>query len=146
VPPRLAAKTFQLCPRPQLKNDCDAARRLPAQTSNWSGFVVEDPTNPFAGASNALVGGSFIVPALSGPRGCSAGAGNLHSSVWVGIDGWNSQDVFQADVSGIWIAHSEAAPIFGSNGFLTRQSKLMCPLILETSFRSAYQPISRTTP
>jgi hypothetical protein len=57
-------------------------------STNWSGYAAE--TNLSAPASNAvtMVSGSWTVPKVTGTT-------NAYSSVWVGIDGYNSSSVEQ---------------------------------------------------
>jgi hypothetical protein len=55
--------------------------------TNWSGYAAEtDLTTPLSGAVTA-VGGTWVVPAVTGSRG--------YSAAWVGIDGYTSSTVEQ---------------------------------------------------
>lgn len=65
-----------------------------ATSPNWSGYAINDFNNPFAKA-NTYVYGSYIVPTAQQAFGtCSSS--EVYSSQWIGIDGLNSSDVFQA--------------------------------------------------
>lgn len=65
-----------------------------ATSNNWSGYVISDSTNPFA-ATNTRISGVFIVPTAQEAFGtCSSNW--VYSSQWIGLDGFNSSDVFQA--------------------------------------------------
>jgi hypothetical protein len=67
---------------------------LTATSTNWSGSVAVDATNPWRG-DVACIDGEWVVPAAS----CSGvPGGQYYSSQWVGLDGWNSPDVFQCGV------------------------------------------------
>jgi hypothetical protein len=61
-------------------------------TKNWSGTAIVDSSNPFS--VEAIVG-YFVVPTAHQAFGACTGAWD-YSSQWVGIDGYNSSDVFQA--------------------------------------------------
>ena len=63
-------------------------------STNWSGTVVVIPSKPFA---IGAVGGVITVPSAHQPLNACSG-GWLYSSAWPGIDGWNSNDVFQAGI------------------------------------------------
>ncbi len=68
--------------------------RIEATSSNWSGYAITDPTNPFA-KPGAQVEAQFVVPKPA--SGCTEGSTETYSSAnWVGIDGALSNDVFQA--------------------------------------------------
>jgi peptidase A4-like protein len=58
-----------------------------ATSSNWSGAASFSP----AGKPYGFVGGQWTVPS---PNSTADGA--YYASEWVGIDGWNSNDVLQA--------------------------------------------------
>lgn len=65
-------------------------------SKNWSGYVVQDPNNPFKTA-NTYIYSAFVVPIAQQAFGtCSSNWD--YSSMWVGIDGWGSNDVLQAGV------------------------------------------------
>ena len=59
-------------------------------SNNWSGYVAA--TNLFQPQPNSVteVSGSWIVPKVT-PTGPSTGS--TYSSVWVGIDGWNTKSI-----------------------------------------------------
>lgn len=68
-----------------------------ATSNNWSGAAVFAPANkPYR-----FVGGQWTVPSPNAPAD-----GSYYASEWVGIDGWNSNDVLQAgtetQVTKIW--------------------------------------------
>ena len=68
--------------------------RIEATSSNWSGYAITDPTNPFA-KPGSQVEAQFVVPKPA--SGCPEGSTETYSSAnWVGIDGALSNDVFQA--------------------------------------------------
>ena len=58
-----------------------------AQSENWSGYAVSALPGTVFNAT-----GSWLVPAIQGPCPVSQ---DLHSSFWVGIDGWDSSTVEQ---------------------------------------------------
>jgi hypothetical protein len=60
-----------------------------ATSTNWSGYAVTG-----ANGSVTDVKGSWIVPTAS----CTAGAPDSYSSLWVGIDGFNSNTVEQIGI------------------------------------------------
>jgi len=64
---------------------------LSTTSSNWSGYAAE--TNFSSPAANAVkaVSGSWTVPSVT----ATPGARNTYSSVWVGIDGYQSRTVEQ---------------------------------------------------
>jgi hypothetical protein len=66
------------------------------QSSNWSGFVIEDTNNSFR--QGALLSGTYVVPQL---MDCKSGGPipRLWSSNWIGFDGQDSPDVFQVGTS-----------------------------------------------
>jgi len=66
-------------------------------SSNWSGYAVE--TNLDTPQSNAVtyVTGTWTVPAVTST------ANNAYSSIWVGIDGYDSNTVEQIGTDGFWI-------------------------------------------
>ena len=64
-------------------------------SNNWSGYAIVDGKNPFK-ATNTYVYGAFVVPTARQAFG--ACKGTVYSSSWVGIDGFNSSDVFQAGI------------------------------------------------
>ncbi len=65
-----------------------------AQSWNWSGNSIVDPTNPFQGE---VVVGEFVVPTARQAFGTCIG-GWAYSSLWPGIDGNGSNDVLQGGV------------------------------------------------
>ena len=69
---------------------------VPTQSWNWSGFVIEDTNNSFR--QGALLSGTYVVPQL---MDCKRGGPipRLWSSNWIGFDGQDSPDVFQAGTS-----------------------------------------------
>lgn len=64
---------------------------------NWSGSAVYDGKNPFSAGNNPLVFGEFTVPDVHQAFYTCGNAWD-YSSYWVGIDGFNSNDVFQAGI------------------------------------------------
>lgn len=72
---------------------------LGATSNNWSGYSIIDNTDPFAAVNTKIIA-TFIVPRGQLAFGSCKGAANAsdYSSQWVGIDGDNSPDVFQAGV------------------------------------------------
>jgi hypothetical protein len=67
---------------------------IDATSSNWSGYAITDPTNPFV-KPGSQVEAQFVVPKPA--SGCTDGSTETYSSAnWVGIDGALSNDVFQA--------------------------------------------------
>lgn len=58
-----------------------------ATSTNWSGAAVFSP----AGKPYRFVGGQWTVPSPN-----TTANGSYYASEWVGIDGWNSNDVLQA--------------------------------------------------
>lgn len=62
------------------------AGSLPCSFSNWSGYAQTN--GPYTGAQ-----GTFTVPALTTSMTCSQ-----ELSQWVGIDGYNNQDLIQAGI------------------------------------------------
>jgi hypothetical protein len=67
-------------------------------SGNWSGYadVAASGKYPFR-ANNTYVYGVFVVPVAQQAFGACTGSYD-YSSFWVGIDGWNSSDVFQAGI------------------------------------------------
>jgi hypothetical protein len=66
-----------------------------ATSQNWSGEVIETSASGFGYGAFTTAAASFNVPVASQAFGtCSTTPVQLFS--WVGIDGWNSKDVFQA--------------------------------------------------
>ncbi|MBV9862513.1 MAG: hypothetical protein JO267_10240 [Alphaproteobacteria bacterium] len=65
-----------------------------ATSNNWSGYVYVDSNNPF---KTEAVLGVFTVPTAHQAFGSCTGGWD-YSSLWIGVDGWNSNDVFQAGV------------------------------------------------
>jgi hypothetical protein len=63
-------------------------------SSNWSGFSVVNSQNPFK--VEGIIG-EFVVPTAHQAFGACTGGWD-YSSLWVGIDGNGSNDVFQAGV------------------------------------------------
>ncbi|MCL2385583.1 MAG: G1 family endopeptidase [Alphaproteobacteria bacterium] len=63
-----------------------------AQSSNWSGTAVYNPSDPF---KVEAIFGAFVVPAARQAVGKCDGGWD-YASFWVGIDGFSSNDAFQA--------------------------------------------------
>lgn len=64
---------------------------IAAQSNNWSGFAIVAPPNTFnTGASH--LSAVFTCPQATG---VAMGAGEYHSSQWIGLDGYGSNDVLQ---------------------------------------------------
>jgi len=63
-------------------------------SSNWSGYADVVSTNPFK-TKNTTIYGTFVVPVAQQAFGACTGSWD-YSSQWIGIDGYNSNDVFQA--------------------------------------------------
>ncbi len=63
-------------------------------SSNWSGYVAETNLRQPQTNSVTSVGGTWNVPAVTGPS-----SGSTYSSVWVGIDGFNGSTVEQVGTS-----------------------------------------------
>lgn len=61
-------------------------------SNNWSGYVITDTRNVFSTPGTRI---SAIFPQPKAVSGCTQGPKDYHSSYWVGIDGWNSNDVLQ---------------------------------------------------
>ncbi|MGB6546104.1 MAG: G1 family glutamic endopeptidase [Candidatus Acidiferrales bacterium] len=81
-------------------------RSMSGTSSNWSGIVIDDPSNPFA-VRNVAIQGTWSVPRTAFNV---LGISN-NTSIWVGIDGSNSPDVLQAGVdvaNGIGVPHAYA--------------------------------------
>lgn len=71
------------------------ATTIATTSTNWSGFAVVDSSNPFRSA------GSQVGALIEVPKGfCNNIAANGgHSSIWVGIDGYGSNDVLQTGIT-----------------------------------------------
>jgi hypothetical protein len=65
-------------------------------TEQWSGGIVFLPANPPAGAKLDIVTGRWTVPNCGPADGTPI---QFHCSSWIGIDGWNSEDILQAGVT-----------------------------------------------
>ena len=59
-----------------------------------SGYAVVDSKDPFK-AKNTYIYGAFVVPVAQPAFGA---CNSVSMSSWVGIDGFNSNDVFQAGI------------------------------------------------
>ena len=59
-------------------------------SNNWSGGVIQ-------GQWNSAIG-YWKIPTVSKPTEAQGQEGGWNSSSWIGIDGWNSDDVLQAGV------------------------------------------------
>jgi hypothetical protein len=66
-----------------------------ATSSNWSGYAADTGARTWSNASFSTVAADFVVPAVTA-RTCDSTW--EYSSVWVGIDGYASDDVLQAGV------------------------------------------------
>jgi hypothetical protein len=90
----------QLRHRPAKISAASAGSPVPAPganligSTNWSGFAIEDPTNPFATAS---VQAELVTPVAQQAFGSCSGQWD-YSAQWIGVDGFNSNDVMQAGV------------------------------------------------
>jgi hypothetical protein len=80
-----------------------------SKSGNWSGYAVvsRGKGTPFQ-APNTYVYGNFTVPVAQEAFGTCAG--QVYSSEWVGIDGYGSNDVFQAGIEADASCHSGARP------------------------------------
>ncbi len=95
--PRL--KTFNIYHGPVkgwAVNRAPSGNPTPAQSSNWSGFVINDASNIFKqgvwlSASYTVPGASDCLPIIPNER--------TWSSNWIGIDGSGSNDVLQIGTS-----------------------------------------------
>lgn len=86
---KLTHITPELRVRPEKKDFRGFTKDAAGNTSpNWSGGII------FNGAPFTCVAGSWTVPAVVPPTG--SGNGDWWSVAWVGIDGFNSNDVLQA--------------------------------------------------
>jgi hypothetical protein len=64
-----------------------------SHSNNWSGYVITDSTNMFKTPNTRI---SAVFPQPKAVTGCTpTGPGDYHASFWVGIDGWQSNDVLQ---------------------------------------------------
>ena len=93
-------------------------------STNWSGPVIYDPSNPFAISS---IYAFWVVPVGKHAFGHPNRAPN-YSSAWVGIDGVSSPDVFQAGTD------SDAQYINGNDTGIDRKS---------TRLNSSHEFVSR---
>lgn len=67
-----------------------------ATTPNWSGYVISAPTGTF-NMNNTSIQADWIVPGVSAPYGIENCAyGPYETAIWVGLDGYNNNDVLQA--------------------------------------------------
>ncbi len=66
-----------------------------ANSYNWSGIVDTTPATSYGPSSVTNISSEFVVPVASQAFGACTGRWD-YSSSWVGIDGWNSNDVLQA--------------------------------------------------
>lgn len=72
-----------------------ASRRANGTSPNWSGYAVLNGTTTYSGGSFYFVLADWVVPGVSQAFGACTGSWD-YSSTWVGIDGYNSNDVLQA--------------------------------------------------
>jgi hypothetical protein len=89
APATIVAKTQTLRP-------AAAQTTFAATSTNWSGYAIQDGLNPFK-AANSTIYGVFMVPTVRQAAGACTGGWD-YSSMWVGFDGLNSNDVLQAGV------------------------------------------------
>ncbi len=72
-----------------------ASSRQNGTSPNWSGYAVVNGTATYSGPSFSFIIGDWVVPGASQAIGACTGTWD-YSSTWVGIDGYNSNDVLQA--------------------------------------------------
>jgi len=77
---------------------------IPKTSTNWSGYAIADGTHIFR-AANTTIFGSFVVPVAAATVGSCDGV-QRYSASWVGIDGFDSDDVLQAGIEGDAICNS----------------------------------------
>jgi hypothetical protein len=69
-------------------------KNIAVTSSNWSGTAIFDPARPF---QREAIQGEFVVPVARQAYGACTGDW-VYSTQWVGMDGYNSNDVLQAGV------------------------------------------------
>ena len=92
VPQLKQTNTFH-APIRSLKQIKASGGTIEANSENWSGYAIVDPSNPFA-KPGSQVEAQYIVP--KPVSGCESGSETYSSANWVGIDGAFSNDVLQA--------------------------------------------------
>jgi hypothetical protein len=70
--------------------------------SSWSGCVLSNP------GAWLLAAGRWVIPTVSKPSEPQGSEGGWNSSSWVGIDGFNSNDVLQAGIQQRVAANGQA--------------------------------------
>jgi Peptidase A4 family len=93
ITPQLQATTIANGPA-KITAVSQGATAYGVTSPNWSGYAINDTNNPFA-APKTYVYGSYIVPTAQQAFGTCSST-EVYSSQWIGIDGLNSSDVFQA--------------------------------------------------
>jgi hypothetical protein len=96
-------------PPPKILKETRISPTSVAVTSDtWSGVAISDPSAPFLGAKAGILG-NFIV--ISPDPRCPADLpiNRYDSSQWVGIDGWEGNDVLQTGVHTVLICPSSAS-------------------------------------
>jgi hypothetical protein len=84
-------------------------------SDNWSGGI-------FQGAGNWLTAiGTWVIPTVSKPSEPQGQEGGWNSSSWVGIDGFNSNDVLQAGIQQRVAANGQAQYIAWYEWFAPQQ-------------------------
>ena len=92
VPQLKQTNTFH-APVRSIKQIKASGGTIEANSENWSGYAIVDPSNPFA-KPGSQVEAQYIVP--KPVSGCASGSETYSSANWVGIDGAFSNDVLQA--------------------------------------------------
>ena len=92
VPQLKQTNTFH-APVRSIKQIKASGGTIEANSENWSGYAIVDPSNPFA-KPGSQVEAQYIVP--KPVSGCESGSETYSSANWVGIDGAFSNDVLQA--------------------------------------------------
>jgi len=68
----------------------------PARSQSWSGYVLEPGCSIFTTCiSFNTVAGQWHVPTVTTPNGLGFGTFDGYTGMWVGMDGWGTNDVLQ---------------------------------------------------
>jgi hypothetical protein len=99
----MAASKERISPRlEQTRVSHGPARQVADSTgtsTNWSGVVDFGGATTYEQTTSFhFVNADYVVPVATQPYGVCTGSW-VYSSTWVGIDGWNSNDVLQAGTS-----------------------------------------------
>jgi hypothetical protein len=101
--PRLTRSDIRHLPAKIISEAHISAGSSTTTSSNWSGIVIKDPTNPFA-ATQTQIAVTYVVPPVSCdqvglPSQIVILLTTLYASDWIGIDGYGSPDVLQCGTS-----------------------------------------------